>query len=331
MNAAVFDQYGEPSEVLRYAEVPTPVPGPGQVLVRMIASPINPSDIMTIRGKYMVNLTLPATPGYEGVGVVESAGPGLLGSFMKGRRVAVLNQAGGNWAEYVVVKANRVVPVPKDLPDEQVASFFINPATALAMVRKVLQVPKGAWLLQSAAGSTLGKMIIKLGKHDGFKTLNVVRRHEAIDELKALGADAVISSSDGPIEDQVRKIVGVDGVKYAIDPVGGSTGSAIYDSLALDGRMLVYGTLSYEPLTLRTRSLIAGKRIEGFYLGHFMLGRSILKNIKMFREIGGLIREGVLESEPGESFPLDRIAEAVRASEVVGKKGKVLLTIGHRA
>jgi NADPH2:quinone reductase len=330
MKAAVFDQYGEPSEVLRFAEVPTPVPGPGEVRVRMIASPINPSDIMTVRGKYMTNLSLPATPGYEGVGIVESAGPGLLGAFMKGRRVAVLNQGGGNWAEYAVVKAKRVVPVPKDLPDEQVASFFVNPATALAMVRKVLQVPKGAWLLQSAAGSTLGKMIIKLGKHDGFRTLNVVRRHEAIDELKALGADAVISSSDGPIEDQIRRIVGPEGVKYAVDPVGGDTGSALYNSLATDGRMLVYGTLSYEPLTLPTRSLIAGKRIEGFYLGHFTLGQTLMKNIALFREIGTLIRAGVLDSEPGETFPLERITDAVRASEAVGKRGKVLLSIGAR-
>src|SRR5947208_2028019 len=96
-----------------------------------------------------------------------------------------------------ILPALRVVPVSSDLPDEQVASFFVNPATALAMVRHVLKVPKGAWLLQSAAGSTLGRMIIKLGRHDGFRTLNVVRRHEAIDELKALGGDAVISSSEG--------------------------------------------------------------------------------------------------------------------------------------
>src|SRR5205807_2355425 len=162
----------------------------GEVQVRMLASPINPSDMLTVRGLYGVRPELPFVPGYEGVGVVAEAGPGLIGKVMVGRRVAVLNQNGGNWAEFVALPALRVVPVAPRLPDEQVASFFVNPASVLAMVRHVLKVPKGGWLLQSAAGSTLGRMIIKLGRHDGFRTINVVRRREAIDELKALGADS---------------------------------------------------------------------------------------------------------------------------------------------
>src|SRR3954464_14131172 len=189
MKAVVFDRFGEPNEVLSVREVPTPEPGPGQVRVRMVASPVNPSDLLVVRGRYGVLPQLPSTPGFEGVGIVDKAGPGLLGWFAKGKRVTVINGAGGNWAEYAVIPAKQARPVPSDLPDEQVASFFVNPATVLAMVRHVLKVPKGAWLLQSAAGSTLGKMIIKLGKVDGFKTLNVVRRREAIDELKALGGD----------------------------------------------------------------------------------------------------------------------------------------------
>ena len=117
-----------------------------------------------------------------------------------------------------MIPARQARPIPTDIPDEQAATFFVNPATVLAMVRHVLAVPRGEWLLQSAAGSTLGKMIIKLGKHDGFKTLNVVRRSEAKEELTRLGADAVISSSEGPIEEQVKRITGAQGVRYALDP-----------------------------------------------------------------------------------------------------------------
>ena len=197
----------------------------------MLATPINPSDLLVVRGRYGVLPKLPATPGFEGVGIVEGAGSGLYGKLLVGKRVAVLNGAGGNWAEKVVIPAIRAIPAPSDISDEQVASFFVNPATAIAMTRHVLNVPRGAWLLQSAAGSTLGKMIIKLGRHDGFRTVNVVRRREAIDELKALGADAVVCSADGPIGDQVRQAVGPGGVKYAVDPVGGETGSGIFDSL----------------------------------------------------------------------------------------------------
>lgn len=328
MKALVFERFGEPTEVLQVREVPDPEPGPGQVRVKMIASPVNPSDLLVVRGRYGVLPALPATPGFEGVGVVDRIGPGLnlLGRLVLGKRVTVINHTGGNWAEYAVIPARQARPVPDDIPDEQVASFFVNPATALALVRHVLQVPRGAWLLQSAAGSELGRMIIRLGRHDGFKTLNVVRRHEAIEELKALGGDAVISSSDGPIDEQARRIVGEDGIRYALDPVGGETGTQIFRSLGTEGRLVVYGSLSEEPIRIASRSMIAGKRVmEGFWLGHWMRGRSIPAALALFREIGKLMRAGVLTTQVGASYPLERIGEAVGMAESSGRRGKVLL------
>ena len=331
MKTILFDRFGEPAEVLRVGEVPLPKPGPGEVRVRMIASPVNPSDLLVVRGRYGVLPRLPATPGFEGVGVVDEVGPGLIGWLVKGKRVTVINDQGGNWAEYAVIPARQARPVADDLPDEQVASFFVNPATALAMVRYVLAVPKGEWLLQSAAGSQLGRMIIRLARHDGIKTINVVRRREAIDELKALGGDAVISSADGPIEDQVRRIVGADGVKFALDPVGGDTGTGVFRSLAAEGRMLVYGTLSHEPLRIDPRLMIAGTRVvEGFWLGHWMKQRSIPAALRLFGEISRGIRAGILATESGPSFPLDAIGDAVREADAVGRRGKVLLRIGAR-
>jgi NADPH:quinone reductase-like Zn-dependent oxidoreductase len=328
MKAVVFERFGEPAEVLRLQDVPVPEPGPGQVRVRMIASPINPSELLVVRGLYGVLPRLPATPGFEGVGVVDRAGPGLLGRLVLGKRVTVINGDGGNWAEYVVIPARQARPVAADIPDEQVASFFVNPATVLAMVRHVLGVRRGEWLLQSAAGSALGRMIIKLGRHEGFKTLGVVRRREAIDELRALGADAVIASSDGPIDEQVRRITGSDGVKYAVDPVGGDTGTGVFRSLAAEGHMLVYGTLSGEPLSIDPRRMIAGKRVvEGFWLGHWMRQRNIPAALKLFHEITTLIRAGVLATEIGDTFPPESIAAAVRVAEAAGRRGKVLLQI----
>ena len=141
----------------------------------------------TSAGRYGLKPRLPATPGFEGVGVVEATGGGLLGWLRKGKRVAVINDRIGNWAEYTVTKARQVVPVPDDLSDEQAATFFVNPATAIIMTRDVLRVPPGEWLLQSAAGGELGKMVIRLGKKYGFRTLNVVRRREQVEELKELG------------------------------------------------------------------------------------------------------------------------------------------------
>lgn len=330
MKAVVFDRFGEPDQVLSVRDVPTPEPGPGEVRVRMIASPVNPSDLLVVRGLYGVLPKLPATPGFEGVGIVDKVGSGLLGWLVKGKRVTVINSAGGNWAEYAVIPARQARPVASDIPDEQVASFFVNPATVLAMVRHVLQVPKGEWLLQTAAGSELGRMVIRLAKHDGIKTLNVVRRHEAMSELKELGADAVICSADGPIPEQVRAITGTEGVRYAIDPVGGDTGTGAFDSLMSDGRLLLYGTLTGEPVRIDSRKMIAGRRVvEGFWLGHWMRSRNIPQSLSMFREIAKLMREEVLTTRIGPSFPIERILDAAKAAEVPGRDGKVLLALGR--
>jgi NADPH:quinone reductase-like Zn-dependent oxidoreductase len=328
MKAVVFESFGTPAEVLCIRDVPEPHPGPGEVRVRMIASPVNPSDLLVVRGRYGVLPTLPSIPGFEGVGVVDEVGPGLLGRLVRGKRVTAINGQGGNWAEYAVIPARQARPIPDDIPDDQAATFFVNPASVLAMVRHVLKVRRGEWLLQSAAGSTLGRMIIKLGLHDGFKTLNVLRRREAMAELKDLGGDAVISSEDGPIDEQVRRIVGGDGVRHAVDPVGGETGTALFRSLAEEGRLLLYGTLSGEPVQIDPRLMIAGRQIvEGFWLGHWMRTRSIPSSLRLFREIAALIRQGVLESAIGDSYPLDRITQAVVQADTVARHGKVLLRL----
>ena len=234
MKAIRFSQHGEPKEVLAVTDQPLPEPREDEVRVRVLFSPVNPSDLLYVRGHYSgVTATFPAPVGFEGVGVIDALGPGV-DQFAIGQRVFALNSPGGNWSEYTVIPAASALPAPEGIADEQVASLLINPASAILMVRHVLDVPRGEWLLQSAAGSELGRMIIRLAKRDGIRTLNVVRRKEAVAELEALGADAVIVSTEGPIDEQVREIVGPQGVRYAIDPGTGQTGTEIFRSLSED-------------------------------------------------------------------------------------------------
>src|SRR5262249_10521267 len=147
MRAIVFDRFGEPADVLQARDAPEPIPGRGEVRVRMLAAPVNPSDLSVVRGVYGRLPTLPATPGLEGVGVVEAKGGGLLGRFLMGKRVAVLNSRTGSWAARAVLPAKQAMPLSSRLAVDQCAMFFVNPATAYIMTREVLRVPRGEWLL----------------------------------------------------------------------------------------------------------------------------------------------------------------------------------------
>ena len=336
MKAIEFRAHGDPDQVLALVERPVPEAGRGEARVRILASPVNPSDLLYVRGHYSgVEPQFPAPVGFEGVAIVDALGPEANGAAV-GQRVAVINGQGGNWAQYAVVPASSLLPVPDGIPDQQVASFVINPASAILMVRQVLAVPPGEWLLQSAAGSELGRMIIRLAKRDGIRTLNVVRRREAAADLEALGADAVIVASEGPIPEQVRDIVGRDRVRYAIDPVAGQTGTEMFEALADDGRMLVYGSLTGEPIRVGDdpRHILSGRRrLEVFWLGYWLPrldqagfyppGRPAQSQLA--QEIEALMRDGVLVTSAGRTYSLEEISSAVAQAEAVGRHGKVLL------
>ncbi len=331
MRAVVFDRCGSPADVLTVRDLPVPTPGRGEVLVRMLASPINPSDLMYIQGQYGLTPRFPATPGFEGVGIVEKTGGGLLGWLRKGKRVAVINDRIGNWAEYTVTAARKVIPVPDAISDEAAASFFVNPVTAVALIDHVLQVPRGEWLLQSAAGSALGKMIVRLAQRRGIRCINIVRRREQVAELSALGAEFTLVESEGSIPDRVKEITGGNGVKYAIDPVGGQSGSDTIASLAHGGRAISFGTLSGQPLTVEPRFLIAGARsIEGFWLGEWAKNQSIPRMLRTFREVRELYRDGIVATDVAGTYALEDVAKAVEHAAKPAKNGKVILRIGTR-
>jgi NADPH:quinone reductase-like Zn-dependent oxidoreductase len=331
MKSVRFRQYGEPAKVLAVEERPVPEPGKDEARVRMLATPVNPSDLLYVRGLYAgVQAHFPAPAGFEGVGIVDALGSGAR-DLARGQRVSVVNGQGGNWAEYTLVSARDLIPVADDVPDEQAASFVINPASAILMLHHVLAVPRGEWLLQSAAGSQIGHMLIRLAKRAGIKTINIVRRREAVAELRQLGADAVIVSTDGPIDEQVRDIAGPDGVRYAVDPVAGETGTQLFKALHEEGRMLLYGSLSGEPIRVGDdpRYILAGRRVlEVFWLGYWLPRLETEARRQLMDAIAGLVRDGILETSPGRRYSLDEIGAAVTEAESARNQGKVLLRPG---
>src|SRR5262249_55306537 len=156
-------------------------------------------------------------------------------------------------------------------------------------------------------------------RRHGFRTINVVRRREQAEELMRLGGDGVICTADESILSRVQAITNGAGVPFALDAVGGATGTEVVQALGADGRLLVYGTLSMEPLAVHPRVLIAGhKHIEGFWLSEWSNKQNVLTMLGLFRRVGRLLREGVLTTEMGATFPMDQVQAAVRQAAQPG-------------
>jgi NADPH:quinone reductase-like Zn-dependent oxidoreductase len=171
-------------------------------------------------------------------------------------------------------------------------------------------------------------MIIRLGQHYGFRTINLVRRREQSEELLQAGGDAAICTNEESIEERVQALTNGKGVRFAVDAVGGATGSAVVRALGSGGRLLVYGTLSDEPLALDPRVLMVGqKSVEGFWLSEWVRKQRVWTMFGLLRRIGKLLDAGVLASEVGATFPLEQIQAAVQRVATPGRQGKVLLRI----
>lgn len=332
-------------------DVATPAPGPGQVRVRMKMAPINPSDFNHIEGTYErafarmlwnrgverpittsgdPSPSPPYSLGLEGVGVVEESGGGFLARRLVGQRVAVVSgPPNGTWQEQTLVDAKRAFPVPKSLTDEEACSFFVNPLTALAMVRQVLDVPRGAVVLQTAAGSALAQMVRNLGRSDGFRVIDVVRSRAGAERLRASGSKYIVALEDEDLLESVHRYV-PRGVQFVLDCVGGETGSTALRTLARGGRMLCYGTLSPEPITLPPRDIMMPMTtIEGFFLTEYLARRSLFQRIGLVRNTAKLIADGTLGTSVERIYDLDGIHEALEHARRPGRTGKILLRLGR--
>jgi NADPH:quinone reductase-like Zn-dependent oxidoreductase len=352
MKAIHVDQFSDGFDQVKVIEQNKPSPGPGEILVRMQYAPINPSDLNYIHGTYSSALEgviwnaeqdaptfdperavpCPQPPyilGGEGVGIVEATGSGLMAKRLKGKRVAIVGSPIGTWGEYAVTQARRALPVPDNVDSRQAAMSFVNPLTAYIMLREVLKVQPGDWVLQSAAASALGKIVIKLSKVYGFKTINVIRNDGAAEQVRALGGDAVINQSMDNIQAEVSRLTNGRGVSHALDCVGGQTGSDFVQCLGLDGSLLCYGTLSPDPIILPSRYIMMPvARVEGFFLPNWMAQQNILTLLKTLRNVKKLSAQGHFEVPVSETVTMDNIQAGLKAATTPGRGGKILIELG---
>ncbi len=325
MRVLQFSSLGLPAEVLTLIDIPPPVPKRGQVLVHLTHRPINPSDLLYIRGVYGIKPRLPAVPGFEGVGHVDGVGEEVT-DFQVGDRVVPMGVA-GTWQESVIARPSQLVRIPDDVEDQVAAQLIVNPVTAWVMVMRELAIKPGDWLLQTAAGSTVGRIVIQLAKQQGFKTINFVRRREQVQELLDLGADAVICTEDPDPVGEVMKITRGQGVRAAIDAVGGQTGGRAAKCLQQGGTMLVYGLLSEERIPLDPGDMIFKEsKIRGFWLTQWYQRTRPEEIRAVWNDLLKWMGGGQLVPPVDAEYDLAEFKAAVEHAEHPGRHGKVLLT-----
>ncbi len=252
----------------------------------------------------------------------------------KGQRVVPfialdLPNVEGSWQQYVCVKEELVWPVPDSISDEAAAQFVINPWTLYGMLTD-LKVPKGEYVLQTAAGSVLGRQVMQLAKHWGIKTINVVRRGEQKEELKALGADEVICTNEEEPQEEdvatrVKEITGGKLAYGAIDPVAGTLTKQVVASVRDGGQVFVFGFLGGNDITVGVGDLFRGVRVTGWSLYHALTSperRKVLTN-----GVSKLMQAKIIVPLMGETYDLADFQLAIKKStEVAGGGGKVLLS-----
>lgn len=332
MRSVVADTLGEPSEVLRLQSRPIPEPGAGQVRIRVVAVPVHASDLHTIRGRYGFTPEFPTVPGIESVGVIDELGSGTDGLTV-GQRVITVGVR-GTWQEYVVADAERVLPVPVGMSNSTAAQLLSNPLTAVILTGDELDVRPGEWLLQTAAGSTVGQSVIQLGAHVGFKTLNVVRRRSAVEGILAMGGTAVVCTEDEDLRERIAEIAGPDGVSKAIDCVSGQVGADVSRALAPHGQLVVFGALSTHRQTdpdkltipIFARSLIyETKTVRGFWLFRWFTETPKDRMAAAIERTLQLADSGALRVPEGQPILVEKFSDAVYLAEAPEHGGKPLL------
>lgn len=320
-----FYEFGSPQSVLKFENKNIQRPTIGEVLVRMKVSPINPSDLLPIRGVYSHRISLPSIPGYEGVGIVEEVGPSVSKELI-GKRVLPL-RGEGTWQEFVKTSAELAVPIPNSIEDYIAAQLYINPITAWLTCTEVLAVSSDDVILVNACGSSIGRIFTQLSKILGFQLIAVTRNNKYTEELLKLGASYVINTSDTSLHNTVMELTNGRGVSAAIDSVGGTDGSELAFCVQPNGILLTIGLLSGKPVNWAEISNRTKVNVKMFHLRQWNQKVSVQTWQETFNQLIKLINNKRLYFKmPDSYYDLRDVQEAVRVAESpMSNRGKIFL------
>ncbi|XP_041484809.1 enoyl-[acyl-carrier-protein] reductase, mitochondrial-like [Lytechinus variegatus] len=268
----VYDKYGDPVKVLKLVKNSVPEVHDDSVLIKMIASPINPADINSIQGIYPIKPDFPAVAGFEGVGEIQEVGSNVK-QLLPGERVIFPASVTGTWCSHLVCPASQVMVVPKDTPPLVAATVKVNACTAYRMLADFENLREGDTVIQNAANSGAGQAVIQIAAARGLKTINIVRDRpnltELTDYLHDLGATVV--TTEGDLRKSASTLLkDLPKPKLALNAVGGKSIIALVKQIQDAGTIVTYGGMSKQPVMVPTGSLIFNDlKFKGFWMSRW--------------------------------------------------------------
>ena len=326
ISAAVYETHGNPADVLKIETQPWPTPASDEAVVQIRAAPINPADLNQIEGKYPVRFPLPATPGFEGAGVVVD-----LGKSVKDLTVGalvILPHNLGTWRDAVTVKASELVIVPAEIDPVHAAMLKINPMTAWRLLHDYVDLKTGDWLIQNAANSAAGRAVIQIAHDLGYKTVNVVRREELIDELRAEGGDVVLVDGEN-LREEVKNATNSAAIPLGLNAVGGDSALRLANCLAPGSTVVTFGAMSLRPLKIPNGLLIfKDLRFRGIWINKWYNNATMDERMEAFRQLFEMAKRGLLKTKVEKAYPLSEAKTAVAHAAQGKRSGKIIFEFG---
>ncbi len=322
--AVRYHETGQPDEVLKLEPLPVEHPGRGEALVALRRAVIHPSDMGMIGGSYGRLRELPAVAGREGVGEVVAVGEGVTA--VKPGQLVRMPEEAGVWRQAVVAKADALLPIPSEVPLDQAAQAFVNPPTALRILKDFGGLKPGDWIIQNAANSAVGTSVIQLAKKLGYRTLNVVRDASREAQLKAFGADVVVTEDSG-YEKNVKELTGGEKPKLGLNSIGGESVIRQIRALADGGTSVTFGGMVGDKVRFPTRNLIFNDVcLVGFWMDRWLRRHSKHDIDAMNREVFQLLADETIAVPVQKVYPFAEALDAVAAANQGRREGKVLIS-----
>lgn len=323
MQSIIHRHFGEPADVLEAADMPQPKPKAGEVRIKMILSPMHNHDMWTVRGSYGYKPTLPAIGGSEAVGIIDALGEGVQ-SVAVGQRVAVAG-VHGSWAEYFIAPAQGIVPLTDAIDDQTAAQLIGMPISALLLL-DFINLPEDSWLIQNTANGTVGKTVAMITKARGQKVIHLVRRHEAVTEMQALGIQNIVATDQVDWKQQVKAIHADQPLIAGVDSIGGQASGEMLSLLSENSLLVSFGSMTGENMQIASGDLIFKQAtIKGFWASVVNKQLPSERKKALITELLTLAAQKKLKLPVEGVFSFTQIKEAALKATQGARQGKVLL------